>query len=127
MIFFYPLKIVIGTCLKCLSLPSGLYFFLKLQKVSILEYTAGWSSFREKVHVGVKVSNTVYKIDNFRKYFFLGPCKAKNEIHILALHRRIIKTYAQFFVRWGYLNKILRKFCFPQLCRSYLIDSTGMS
>jgi hypothetical protein len=123
MIFFYPLKIFIGTCLKCLSLPRGLYFFFKPSKSVDLRVCAGWSSFREKVHVGVEVSNTVYKIDNFRKYFFLGPCKAKNKIHILALQRRIIKTYAQFFVRWGYLNKIFRKNYFPQLCRSYLIDS----
>ena len=43
------------------------------------------SHFLSKVHVCVEVTYTVGKIDTWTKHFFLGTCKAKIEIRILAL------------------------------------------
>jgi hypothetical protein len=53
----------------------SLLFFLNFKKCTAL---AGAHSER-KVHVGVEVSNTVYKINTSRKKFCWGSCKAKTK------------------------------------------------
>ena len=71
------LKKIVETRARRLSPRTGLYFFLKLWKVSILGPCRHYSKFIEVQRCDVEVRNTVPYFDTFTFKFFWQPCHSK--------------------------------------------------